>query len=90
MDEIAGDIDHRSFQAAALSLASRLSFASAFASTRVFDECSCSRDTIKSALSGFTAEEITDSIEDGKISVACEFCSTTYVFEPDEFLASEN
>ena len=62
----------------------------AYESTRVFDECSCSRDKIKSVLSGFTADEITDSIEDGKISVACEFCSTTYVFEPDEFLASEN
>jgi molecular chaperone Hsp33 len=57
----------------------------AYPSTRVFDECSCSRDKIKSVLSGFTAQEITDSIEDGKISVACEFCSTTYVFDPDEF-----
>ena len=62
----------------------------AYASTRVFDECSCSRDKIKSVLSGFTAEEITDSIEDGKISVACEFCSTTYVFEPSEFVNTEN
>lgn len=60
----------------------------AFPSTRVFDECSCSRDKIKSVLSGFTAEEITDSVEDGKISVACEFCSTTYVFDPGEFPAA--
>lgn len=61
----------------------------AYPSTRVFDECSCSRDKIKSVLSGFTAEEITDSIEDGKITVACEFCSTAYVFDPQEFAANQ-
>ncbi len=57
----------------------------AYPATKVFDRCSCSRESIHGVLSGFTAEEINDSIEDGKISVACEFCSTTYVFEPDEF-----
>jgi molecular chaperone Hsp33 len=36
-------------------------------------------------LSGFTAEEIRDSTEDGKITVACEFCSTSYEFDPAEF-----
>ncbi|MBB5702349.1 molecular chaperone Hsp33 [Ochrobactrum daejeonense] len=51
----------------------------------VLDECSCSREKISGVLSGFTAEEIEDSIENGKIAVTCEFCSKTYEFDPAEF-----
>lgn len=51
----------------------------------VADECSCSRDKIEGVLSGFSAEEIRDSIEDGKICVTCEFCSTHYEFDPQQF-----
>lgn len=51
----------------------------------VHDRCSCSRDRIKGVLQGLSAEEIKDSIEDGRISVSCEFCSTTYHYEPAEF-----
>ena len=50
----------------------------------VFDRCSCSRDKLKGVLMGFSAEEIEESQEDGEISVTCEFCSTTYRFEPAE------
>jgi molecular chaperone Hsp33 len=57
----------------------------AYPPTKVFDKCACSREHIHGVLSGFSAQEIKESIEDGKISVACEFCSTTYVFDPDEF-----
>jgi molecular chaperone Hsp33 len=56
-----------------------------FPPSKVLDDCSCSRDKIRGVLQGFTADEIRDSIEDGKIEVTCEFCSTKYVFEPDEF-----
>ena len=59
-----------------------------FAGVQVADRCSCSRDKIHGILSGFTAEEIRDSTEDGKISVACEFCSTRYDFDPAEFAAA--
>ena len=52
----------------------------------VADDCSCSREKIQSVLSGFTAEEIVDSIEDGRIRVTCEFCSTEYDFDPAEFV----
>ena len=51
----------------------------------VFDRCSCSRDKIKGVLSGFTAEEIKASEEDGAIAVTCEFCSTTYRYDVSEF-----
>jgi molecular chaperone Hsp33 len=53
--------------------------------TPVVDDCSCSRDRIREILSGFTAEEIVESTEDGRIRVNCEFCSTEYFFDPAEF-----
>lgn len=56
-----------------------------FEGTAVLDECSCSRERIRSILDGFSAEEIADSIEEGRIRVSCEFCSTEYVFDPAEF-----
>ncbi|WP_163883457.1 Hsp33 family molecular chaperone [Rhizobium laguerreae] len=55
----------------------------------VFDRCSCSRDKIKGVLKGFSAEEIEASQEDGEIAVTCEFCSTTYHFEPAELQPAE-
>lgn len=59
----------------------------AFDGIRVADQCSCSKDRIRGILQGFSAEEIRDSTKDGKIEVACEFCSTQYVFDPAEFVA---
>lgn len=56
--------------------------------TPVLDDCSCSREKIRQILDGFTAEEIAESTEDGGIRVNCEFCSTEYVFDPDEFSGS--
>lgn len=53
--------------------------------TNVVEECSCSREKIKTILDGFTAEEIEESTEDGTIRVNCEFCSTEYLFDPKEF-----
>ncbi len=50
----------------------------------ILDRCNCSRDKIKGVLSGFSAEEICDSQEDGVISVTCEFCSTTYHYQVEE------
>jgi molecular chaperone Hsp33 len=56
-----------------------------FAATPVRDQCSCSRARITDMLSRFTAEEIVESTEDGRITVTCEFCNTRYVFDPAEF-----
>ena len=55
--------------------------------TPVRDECSCSREKVRGILDGFSAEEISDSTEDGVIRVTCEFCSKAYEFEPAEFSA---
>jgi len=52
----------------------------------VIDNCSCSREKIKKILDGFTAEEITESTENGVIRVNCEFCSKEYLFDPKEFV----
>jgi molecular chaperone Hsp33 len=52
----------------------------------VFERCSCSEDKIRGVISGFSAEEIGSTIEEGEIRVTCEFCSTTYRFKPEEFL----
>lgn len=60
-----------------------------FEGVPVADDCSCSREKIHAVLSGFTAEEIVDSIEDGTIRVTCEFCSTEYTFDPAEFVGKQ-
>lgn len=51
----------------------------------ILDECSCSREKIRTILEGFTPEEVADSTEDGVIHVTCEFCSTAYEFDPADF-----
>lgn len=60
-----------------------------FDGVHVADECSCSRDKIRGILDGFSAEEIRDSVENDRIKVSCEFCSTAYDFDPAEFTAVE-
>ncbi len=60
-----------------------------FEGQNVIDDCSCSREKIRSILDGFSAEEIVESTEDGKIRVKCEFCSTSYEFDPEELGETE-
>jgi molecular chaperone Hsp33 len=55
----------------------------------VADECSCSQSKIRGILEGFSADEIADSTEEGRIRVSCEFCSKAYDFDPAEFAAVE-
>src|SRR5262249_51613249 len=45
---------------------------------------SCSRDSVTNMLKGFSKDDRLQMIEDGVISVTCEFCSTKYVFAPAE------
>jgi molecular chaperone Hsp33 len=56
-----------------------------FEGVKMVDQCSCSRDKVRGILAGFSAEEIDDSIEHGRIEVTCEFCSKSYEFDPAEF-----
>jgi molecular chaperone Hsp33 len=47
-------------------------------------ECSCSRETVEAMLKSFSQDDRDHMVEDGKISVTCEFCSANYMFAPDE------
>jgi len=61
-----------------------------FTPVAITDDCSCSRERIAGMLSGFTAEEIAESVEDGRIVVTCEFCGTRYPFDPAEFTGNSD
>jgi len=47
-------------------------------------QCSCSRSSVEAMLRSFPQRDRADMVENGVISVTCEFCSATYVFEPAE------
>jgi molecular chaperone Hsp33 len=53
-----------------------------FKATDVRAECSCSRDSVESMLKSFSQDDRDHMVEDGKISVTCEFCSASYTFAP--------
>jgi molecular chaperone Hsp33 len=50
----------------------------------VHAECSCSRDAVQAMLKSFTPKDRADMVENGKVVVTCEFCSSVYAFSPDE------
>jgi molecular chaperone Hsp33 len=47
-------------------------------------ECSCSRTKITAMLRSFSTDERAHMVENGVISVTCEFCNSTYVVQPAE------
>jgi molecular chaperone Hsp33 len=47
-------------------------------------QCSCSRGSVEAMLRSFPQSDRDDMVENGAISVTCEFCSRTYVFDPGE------
>ena len=55
-----------------------------FRSADVHAQCSCSRETVESMLRSFPQTDRDDMVENGKISVTCEFCSASYVFDPSD------
>jgi molecular chaperone Hsp33 len=59
-----------------------------FESTPIEAQCSCSRHNVENMLKSFSEQDRADMVEDGHITVTCEFCSSTYVFEPDEIAAA--
>jgi molecular chaperone Hsp33 len=46
--------------------------------------CSCSRDKVANMLRSFPQDDRDHMIENGVITVTCEFCNSSYVFEPTE------
>jgi molecular chaperone Hsp33 len=55
-----------------------------FRSAKVKAQCSCSRENVAAMLRSFSADDRDHMVEEGVISVTCEFCSSKYVFTPDE------
>jgi molecular chaperone Hsp33 len=58
-----------------------------FRATPVQAQCSCSREGVENMLRSFSQDDRDDMVEDGRITVTCEFCSSTYVFAPHEIAA---
>ena len=61
-----------------------------FKTAEVSAECSCSRDSVEAMLKSFSQDDRDHMVEDGKISVTCEFCSATYAFAPADVGAKVN
>ncbi len=55
-----------------------------FRAAPVNAQCSCSRDNVENMLKSFPQADRDDMVENGRITVTCEFCSSTYVFVPGE------
>jgi len=53
-----------------------------FATQPVQARCTCSREGVTAMLRSFPQDDRDHMVENGVISVTCEFCSSTYVFEP--------
>ncbi len=53
-----------------------------FKSLDIVSQCSCSRGSVEAMLKNFSQDDRDHMIENGKISVTCEFCSSNYLFEP--------
>lgn len=46
--------------------------------------CSCSRERVERMLRSFPQADRDEMVQDGKIIVTCEFCNSTYAFDPSE------
>jgi molecular chaperone Hsp33 len=55
-----------------------------FGTQPVRSKCSCSRASVKAMLESFPQDDRDHMVENGAISVTCEFCSSKYVFAPEE------
>lgn len=55
-----------------------------FNSVPVIARCSCSTDNVKAMLQSFSQDDRDHMVENGEISVTCEFCSASYKFSPGD------
>jgi molecular chaperone Hsp33 len=58
-----------------------------FRAVPIAARCSCSRHGVENMLRSFPQQDRDDMVEDGRITVTCEFCSSTYIFAPSEIAA---
>jgi molecular chaperone Hsp33 len=55
-----------------------------FKNAQICARCSCSREGVSAMLQSFSQDDRDHMVENGMISVTCEFCNSTYGFEPGE------
>jgi len=60
-----------------------------FRAAPVNAQCSCSRHNVETMLKSFPQEDRDDMVENGRITVTCEFCSSTYEFAPHEVMTPD-
>jgi len=60
-----------------------------FRSREIAAVCSCSRANVTNMLKSFSPDDRDHMVENGKIKVTCEFCSSTYEFDPAEVADAE-
>ena len=60
-----------------------------FDPTELIERCRCSQDRITEMLGGFSADEQADMVENGAITVTCEFCSKTYLVDPADLAEAD-
>ena len=51
--------------------------------------CSCSRAGVATMLGNFSQDDRDHMVENGVITVTCEFCSATYVFHPSDVASND-
>ncbi|MGH6769779.1 MAG: Hsp33 family molecular chaperone [Xanthobacteraceae bacterium] len=59
-----------------------------FRDVPVAARCSCSREGVTNMLKSFSQDDRDHMVENGVITVTCEFCSSTYVLAPEAVAAS--
>ena len=57
-----------------------------FRAAPVNAQCSCSRDNVENMLKSFPQKDRDDMVENGRITVTCEFCSSSYEFAPQDIV----
>jgi molecular chaperone Hsp33 len=55
-----------------------------FRAVELRGECSCSRENVEAMLKSFSQDDRDHMVENGRISVTCEFCSANYEFAPGD------
>ena len=58
-----------------------------FKNAPIVAQCSCSRDGVEAMLRSFSQDDRDHMVENGEISVTCEFCSANYRFAPEDVRA---
>jgi molecular chaperone Hsp33 len=58
-----------------------------FEAEHMVHKCRCSREGLMTVIKGFSDDDIEHATVDGSIDVNCQFCNTTYKFDPAEVRA---